>query len=175
MQPRSTHVVRGMDVGALLHQVPDSVHTASRSGTMERRPSNLRTSQSGRRQGHATLCKPRSRTLFLASMFARCSTRYRTASTCPFSAALWSGVCPSCAQASQAGGFHTTRRTPDTHSVLDLDVGAPEKEEVTQLRHVTFAGGIDKLFVGPVGHLFTLCVSRGPRVRPQSPVVHAKG
>ena len=42
-----THVVRGLDVGALLHQVPDRVHTATLSCTMERRASVLCTSKSG--------------------------------------------------------------------------------------------------------------------------------
>jgi hypothetical protein len=53
-----THLVLGMDVGALLHQVPDSVHVAIHSCKMERRVSKLRTSQSGRREVHATLCSP---------------------------------------------------------------------------------------------------------------------
>ena len=53
-----THLVRGIDVGALVHQVPDSVYVAIYSCKMERRVSILRTSQSGRRQRHATLCSP---------------------------------------------------------------------------------------------------------------------
>jgi hypothetical protein len=53
-----THIVRGLDVGALLHQAPDSVHFATASCIVERRASVLRTSQSGRRQRNATLCSP---------------------------------------------------------------------------------------------------------------------
>jgi hypothetical protein len=92
------HRFRDIDVGALLHQVLDSVHFAITSCKMERRVFILRTSQSG----------------------------------------CWH--------------LQATPRTPNTHLVLGLDVGALANE-FTQLRHVTSAGGINKLFV----HLF-LCL-----------------
>ena len=94
-----THVVLGLDVGALLHQVPNSVHMAIGSCKMERRVSILRTSQSG----------------------------------------WWHLKAP--------------LRSPDTHAVFGLDVGALV-DEITQLLHVTSLGGLNKLFV----HLFqSLC------------------
>jgi hypothetical protein len=69
--------------------------------------------------------QPRSRTMFLASMLAPFSTKYRTASTLPQLAASWSGVRPFCAQASQVGGNETQHyAAPLTHVVLGLDVGA---------------------------------------------------
>jgi len=98
-----THLVLGLDVGALLHQVPDSVLVANHSCIMERRVSKLRTSQSGWWHLQATL------------------------------------------------------RTPKTHPVPGLDVGALI-DEFTQLRHVASAGGSDKLLV----HFFLCYVPSNP-------------
>jgi hypothetical protein len=70
-----TNLVCGVDLGALLHQTPDSVHNAIVSCIMERRVSILRTSQSSRRQLHATLCTPNTHAvccfvhLFLVHLF----------------------------------------------------------------------------------------------------------
>ena len=54
-----THVALGLDLGALLRQVSDSVHIAILSCMMERPVSILRTSQSGRRHLQATLRNPK--------------------------------------------------------------------------------------------------------------------
>ena len=48
--------------------------------------------------------------------------------------------------------LHATLRTPDTHFVTDLDVGAVV-DELTQLEHVTSLGSFNKLF--DVGSLLT--------------------
>jgi len=120
-EPPLTHPVCGLDVGTLLRQVPDGIHIATLSSTMERRLSALCTSKSGG-ANYTKCCTGVLRTPSAAWMLAPFSARYRTASTL-HEAARMSGVQPPCAQASQERGKRTTSKVVFTHDVRGLDVG----------------------------------------------------